>query len=58
LQDKGLGAEASITTVGLNYYYKDDIKIMLAYLYPDIAGDVTSDDNGGHAISARVQVLF
>jgi phosphate-selective porin OprO/OprP len=58
LQDKGLGAEASITTVGLNYYYRDDIKIMLAYLYPDIAGDVTSDDNGGHAISARVQVLF
>jgi hypothetical protein len=31
---------------------------MLAYLYPEIAGDVTSDDNGGHAISARVQVLF
>lgn len=58
LRDRGLGAEASITTVGVNYYYRDDIKVMLAYLYPDIAGDVTSDYNGGHAISARLQVLF
>jgi hypothetical protein len=31
---------------------------MLSYLYPDIAGDVTSDDLGGHAVSARLQVLF
>ena len=58
LRDRGLGAEASITTVGINYYYRDDIKVMLAYLYPDIAGSVTSDDNGGHAISARIQVVF
>ena len=58
LRDRGLGAEASITTLGVNYYYGDDIKLMLAYLYPDIAGSVTSDDAGGHAISARVQILF
>ena len=58
LRDRGLGAEASITTVGINYYYRDDIKVMLAYLYPDIAGSVTSDDNGGHAVSARIQVVF
>ena len=58
LRDRGLGAKASITTLGVNYYYRRDIKLMLAYLYPDIAGSVTSDELGGHAVSARVQVLF
>lgn len=58
LRDRGLGAKASIATLGVNYYYRRNIKVMLAYLYPDIAGSVTSKDPGGHAISARFQLLF
>ena len=58
VRDRGLGAKASITTLGVNYYYRRNIKVMLAYLYPDIAGSVTHADPDGHAVSARFQILF
>lgn len=58
VRDRGFGAKASITTLGVNYYYRRNIKVMLAYLYPDIAGSVRSKDPDGHAVSARFQILF
>ncbi len=58
VRDRGLGSKASVTTLGLNYYYKRHIKVMLAYLHPDISGSVRQDDPDGDAVSARLQLLF
>ena len=58
VRDRGLGSKASVTTLGLNYYYKRHIKVMLAYLHPDISGSVRHDDPEGDAVASRGQLLF
>ncbi len=58
VRDRGLGSKASVTTLGVSYYYAKRLKVMLAYLHPDIAGSVRHDDPDGDAVSVRVQVLF
>lgn len=57
-RDRGLGAKAAVTTLGANYYYGRNLKLMLAYLHPDISGSVRHADPDGDAVSARLQLMF
>ena len=54
----GLGAKASVTTLGVNYYQGRQVKVMLSYLHPDISGSVRHDDPDGDAVTARLQLTF
>lgn len=58
VRDQGVGSKASITTLGVNYYYGKHIKAMLAVLHPEISGSVRSEDTDGNAISGRLQYVF
>lgn len=58
VRDRGLGSKAAIVTLGVNYYYRRDLKLMLALLHPDISGSVRHDDPDGNAASIRIQYLF
>ncbi len=58
VRDHSLGSKASVTTLGVNYYYKRHTKVMLAYLHPDISGSVRHANPDGDAVSARLQFLF
>ncbi len=58
VRQHGLGSKASVSTLGLNYYYGRHWKFMLAYLYPDISGSVTHPSPDGDALSLRVQLSY
>jgi phosphate-selective porin OprO/OprP len=58
VRERGLGSRASVTTLGVNYYYDKDIRLMLAFLHPDISGSVWHEDPDGNALSMRLQFLF
>ena len=58
VRQRGLGSRASVSTLGVNYYYQRQIKVMLAFLHPDISGSVRHDDPDGNAVSLRLQFLF
>lgn len=58
VRERGLGSKAAVTTLGVNYYFGRNVKVMLAYLHPDISGSVRHDDPDGDAISARFQLTF
>jgi phosphate-selective porin OprO/OprP len=57
-RDRGLGSKAAVTTLGVNYYRGRNIKLMLAFLHPDISGSVWHEDPDGNAVSMRLQYLF
>ncbi|MEP1471933.1 MAG: porin [Halieaceae bacterium] len=57
-RDRGLGARAAVTTLGVNYYASKSLRLMLAFLHPDISGSVRHADPDGNALSARVQLNF
>jgi phosphate-selective porin OprO/OprP len=57
-RQRGLGSQASVTTLGVNYYCTKRIKLMLAYLHPDISGSVRHADPDGDAVSMRLQFVF
>jgi len=58
VRERGLGSKAAVYTLGVNYYYRRDLKLMLAFLHPDISGSVRHDDPDGNAVSMRLQYLF
>ena len=58
MRERGLGSKAAVTTLGVNYYFSSKLKVMLAYLHPDISGSVQHDDPDGNAVSARFQLTF
>lgn len=58
VRQRGLGSIASATTLGINYYFGSNIKVMLDYLHPDISGSVRHEDPDGNALSLRLQYLF
>jgi phosphate-selective porin OprO/OprP len=58
VRERGLGSKAAVYTIGLNYYYRRDLKLMLAFLHPDISGSARHDDPEGNAVSMRLQYLF
>ena len=57
-RDHDLGSKAAVTTLGVNYYFGRNLKLMLDYLHPDISGSVRHDDPDGDAVSARFQLIF
>ena len=57
-RQRGLGSVASVSTVGVNYYANEKLRLMLAFLHPDISGSVRHADPDGNAISARLQLNF
>ncbi len=60
LRDRSIGgAEASVTTVGLNYYLGKDIQLRLNYLMPEISGNrLSPDPGGGNAATLRLVYRF
>jgi len=56
-RERGLGSQATVTTLGVNYYYGRHIKVMFAYLHPDISGSVRHADPDGDALSLRLQYV-
>jgi phosphate-selective porin OprO/OprP len=54
-QDRGLGSIASIASIGVNYYFGRHIRVMLAYLHPDIEGSVRHTSPDGNAVTLRLQ---
>jgi len=58
VRERGLGSKAAISTLGVNYYYGRQIKVMLALLHPDISGSVRHADPDGNAISMRFQYKY
>jgi phosphate-selective porin OprO/OprP len=58
VRERGLGSKASVTTLGVNYYRGRNLKLMLAFLHPDISGSVRHEDPDGNALSMRLQYLF
>jgi len=57
-RDHGLGSVASVTTLGVNYYWGAHVKVMLAFLNPEISGSVWHAEPDGNALSMRVQYSF
>lgn len=59
-------SKADITTIGVNWYANEAVKVGLDYLMTKSDGDTvalqsgrgTNDDDTGHAISARLQYVF
>lgn len=58
VRDRGLGSKAAVATLGVNYYRGRNLKLMLAFLHPDISGSVWHEDPDGNAVSMRLQYLF
>lgn len=58
VRERDLGSKASVTTLGVNYYYGRHMKVMLAYLHPDISGSVRHNNTEGDALSMRFQLRF
>lgn len=57
-RQRGLGSVASVSTLGVNYYANQNLRLMLAFLHPDISGSVRHADPDGNALSARLQLNF
>jgi phosphate-selective porin OprO and OprP len=58
VRDEGLGSVASVSTLGVNFYYSRKVRVMLNLVYADIAGDTRHLETDGFAASARLQVRF
>jgi phosphate-selective porin OprO/OprP len=57
-RQRGLGSVAAVSTLGVNYYANSNLRLMLAFLHPDISGSVRHADPDGNALSARLQLNF
>jgi phosphate-selective porin OprO/OprP len=58
VRNMGVGSLSTVSTVGVNYYYSKDIRVMLNGLYADISGDTRHDQTDGYATTLRLQFLF
>ncbi len=58
LRQRGLGAEASVTAVGLNYYLGEALQLRVNYLLPEISGNTLMADPDGDAATLRAVFRF
>lgn len=58
LRKRGLGAEASVALVGVNYYFEDRLQLRLNWLIPQIEGNVLTPDPNGNALTLRTVFRF
>lgn len=58
VRERGLGSVATMTTLGVNWYYNRDFRVMLNFLHPDISGSTRHADPDGNAVSLRLQLLL
>ncbi|WP_303291104.1 OprO/OprP family phosphate-selective porin [Marinobacter sp. SS5-14b] len=58
LRDRGLGAEASVTAVGLNYYLGKAFQVRVNYLLPEISGNTLMVNPDGDAATVRAVFRF
>lgn len=58
VRDHGLGTKTEVATLGVNYYWGKNLKLMLDYLHADSSGSVFHDDKDDDAVSARLQLSF
>ncbi|MFK8020927.1 MAG: OprO/OprP family phosphate-selective porin [Pseudomonadales bacterium] len=55
LRDNGVGAQSSVTLLGLNYHWRKNVKIMLNVLHPEIKGDTRHSRTEGDAFTLRLE---
>ncbi len=55
LRDQGVGAQSSVSMLGINYHWRSNIKIMLNVLHPEIKGDTVHSQSDGDAVTLRLQ---
>lgn len=55
LRDQGVGAQSSVSMLGINYHWKRNLKVMLNVLRPDIKGDTVHAQTDGDAVTLRLQ---
>ncbi|MGM0768809.1 MAG: OprO/OprP family phosphate-selective porin [Pseudomonadota bacterium] len=58
LQERGVGAQASVTLLGLNYYLGETFQLRLNYLWPDISGNTLMAAPDGDAVTLRAVLGF
>lgn len=58
LRDRGIGAEAQVMLLGLNYYLGDQFQVRLNYLRPDISGNTLMANPDGDAVTLRAVLSF
>ncbi|WP_372999389.1 OprO/OprP family phosphate-selective porin [Marinobacter sp.] len=58
LRQRGVGAEASVTLLGLAWYLNTQFQVRLNYLLPDITGNTLMDNPDGNAITLRSVLRF
>lgn len=55
LRDGNLGAEATVSTLGINYYWRKNIKAMLNINHTELSGDLYHLIDDGDSLSMRLQ---
>ena len=58
LRDRNLGAEASVTLLGLAWYLGELFQLRLNYLMPDIRGNTLMAVPDGDAVTLRAVLRF
>src|SRR5690554_73683 len=58
LRDRALGAEASVTLLGLNYYLDQQFQVRLNGLFPDVSGNTLMANPDGDAVTLRAILRF
>lgn len=58
LRQRGVGAEASVTLLGLAWYLNTQFQVRLNYLLTDITGNTLMDNPDGNAITLRSVLRF
>ena len=58
LRDRGVGAEASVTLLGVAYHLGERFQLRADYLLPDISGNTLMADPSGDAASLRLIARF
>lgn len=58
VRQRGVGAEASVALLGLNYYWRKTALVRVNYLSPSIQGNALMANPDGEAVTVRAQVRF
>lgn len=58
LREQGVGANASVALLGLNYYWRKTVLVRVNYLIPTIEGNALMANPDGNAVTVRAQVRF
>ncbi|MDI9244339.1 porin [Marinobacter sp. CHS3-4] len=57
-RERGVGAEASVAVLGINYYWRTTALIRVNYLIPRIRGNSLMANPEGDAVTVRAQLRF